>query len=104
MKIKNLSPKARKAFGQSQIDAGMAIFKAFLLLVTVLPVSFILKSLADNKDTEVTLVSSIEKMSPGVYFMLMGFIFLSLASGWLLRKNGLKHIHEAEQQEALNKR
>ncbi len=99
MKLKELSPKAREAYGHSMIDAGMAIFKALILLVTVVPISVIFKSLTDNKDTQVTLVTAIERMSPGEYFMLMSFFFLSLTLGCIFRRRGLLHIHEAERRQ-----
>jgi len=98
MKPEEYSPKAREAFGKSLIDIGVSIFKGIVLLITVVPVSLILKGALEPEGVEISIVTLVESMSSGTYLLFIGFLGFSFIAGGWFRAEGLWHIHKSEVQ------
>ncbi len=97
MKISEYNPKAREAFGKSLVDIGVAIFKSLIVLFTVAPITVLLKAGLENGENQISIISLFTRMSDATYLTLIGFIAFSFFAGHFFRKEGLRHIHEAEQ-------
>ncbi|MFD1217556.1 hypothetical protein [Microbulbifer celer] len=100
MKPSEYNKEAREAFGKTLVDIGMAVFKGIILLFTIIPITAILKSIFDGPESTDTMVQAFFTMDNGTYLLLVGFIGLSFLIGHIFRKEGLKHIHAANQENA----
>lgn len=96
MKPNEYNPKAREAFGKSLIDIGVAIFKGIMLLFTVVPLSFLLKGALEGSDPQEPMSSLLHFMGSAAYFFFLGVLVLAFLLGYYFRKEGLRHLHEAE--------
>ncbi len=96
MKVAQLSPKAREAFGKSLIDVGVGIFKGIMLLFTVAPMTFLLKGGLDGANTAASFSELWKLMRSPMYFAFLALLVLAFFIGDLFRREGLRHIHEAE--------
>lgn len=96
MKPEQLNPKAREAFGKSLIDIGVSVFKGIIALITIIPITTILKGALESNVTNVSLFGVFQTMTNATYIGLILFIFLAAYIGHAFRKEGLRHIHEIE--------
>lgn len=97
MKPDQYNPKAREAFARSLIDIGAAVFKGIILLVTVVPLTAILKSALDGPGSEVSLFEIIGSLSTKTQVAIFGMMSVGLFVGHVFRKEGLRHLHEIEE-------
>ena len=103
MKPEQYNPKAREAFGKSLIDIGVAIFKGIFILFTVAPLTFILKGVADGTNKQISLSQLFGFMASTTYGFFLGVLVAALFLAMYFRKEGLRHIHEMENQHPLKK-
>ena len=96
MKPEDYNPKAREAFAKSLIDIGAAIFKSLMLLITVVPVSLVVKAALDGKDLNVSFLGMWQSFSNGTALAIGSFILIGILVGYYFRKEGLRHLHELE--------
>lgn len=96
MKPEEYNPKAREAFGNSLITIGVAIFKGIILLVTVVPLTAILKSVFDGSGDAISLFDQLATLSVGTKVLISGLLIGAFCMGHYFRKAGLKHLHEME--------
>lgn len=96
MKPDNYNPKAREAFARSLIEIGVSIFKAVILLVTALPLTFIVKGLFSGDLQQVSLLELIDSLSTTTKLSIIGLRIASFIFAHFLRKEGLRHLHELE--------
>lgn len=96
MKSENLNPRAREAFARTLIDVGVSVFKGMILLLTVIPIAAIFKSAFDGVSVEVSLIKIIGTMTIGTYVVFMALLVTAFFVGHLFRKEGLRHLHELE--------
>jgi hypothetical protein len=99
MKPENLNPKAREAFGKSLIDIGVAIFKALMLLTTVVPIAALFKAASTSPSKSVSFEEILSPLSGTTGFLLILFMGCSFLLGGWLRQEGIRHIHEIEEDE-----
>jgi hypothetical protein len=96
MKPEQYKKKAREAFAKSLIEIGVAVFKGIILLITVVPLTAVLKGAFDGTENEVSLPQIIGTLS----FETKAAILVLMAGGFyvghFLRKEGLRHLHEIE--------
>ena len=95
MKVSQLNPKAREAFGKSLVDVGVGIFKGIMLLFTVAPMTFLLKSGLEGANAVEALAKFWGFMRSPMYFAFLGFLLAAFFVGEKFRREGLRHIHEA---------
>lgn len=98
MKPEQYNPKAREAFGKSLIDVGVGIFKGIMLLFTVAPMAFLLKGGVDGTNKNISIPELFAFMGSPSYLGFLGFLVLAFVVGHYFRKEGLRHIHEIENQ------
>lgn len=98
MEPEQYNPKAREAFGRSLIEIGVAISKGLILLFTVVPMAAIIKSIFDGSKS-ISLVSVTSSLSVDTQAVILFFIIVSFIAGHFFRKEGLRHLHELEQNE-----
>jgi hypothetical protein len=96
MKSDDLNPKAREAFARTLIDVGVSVFKGIILLLTVIPIAAIFKSAFDGVSIEVSLIRIMGSMTSGTYITLLVLLIAAFFIGHLFRKEGLRHLHEIE--------
>lgn len=96
MKPEKLNPKAREAFAKTLIDVGVSVFKGIILLLTVIPIAAIFKSAFDGVSIEVSLIKIIGSMTISTYITLLALLITAFFIGHLFRKEGLRHLHEIE--------
>ena len=94
MKPEEYNPKAREAFGKTLIDVGVSITKGIVLLFTVVPTALIIKIIIEPEGVYEFKV--LEVLNNGISIYLMIFIALSFLVGHFCRTEGLRHIHELE--------
>ncbi len=102
MKPENLNPKAREAFAKSLIDTGVAMFKALMLLITVVPIAALFKAASTSLGKSVSFIEILAPLSGVTGFLIMLFMVLSFGFGGWLRQEGIRHIHEIEENEKNN--
>lgn len=95
MKLSELNSKGKEAFGKSLIDVSTAIFKAMILLFTVVPLVFIVQNLIENKESQTSIKEAFNNMSESTFWLIIFFYGISFFAAHLLRNSGLKQIHEA---------
>lgn len=78
----------------------MAVFKGIILIFTIIPITAILKAIFDSSDSTESMIQEFFSMDDGTYLLLIAFIALSFTIGHIFRKEGLRHIHEANQGDA----
>lgn len=98
MKPEELNPKAREAFGKSLIDIGVAIFKALMLLITVVPLAALLKAMFVEPTTTISWGSILAPFSGLSGLLIIIFLGASFLLGAHLRQEGIRHIHEIEEE------
>lgn len=98
MKPENLNPKAREAFAKTLIEVGVSIFKAIILLVTIAPISVIFKSAFDGKSSNISLLEMAASISGGTQVFLLAILSAAFILGHFFRREGLRHLHELENQ------
>jgi hypothetical protein len=96
MKPEQYNPKAREAFGKSLIDIGVGIFKGIMLLFTVAPMTFLLKSAMDGTSKSVSMYELFAFMSSDSYIAFLALLAVAFFVGHYFRKEGLRHINEIE--------
>lgn len=96
MKPEKLNPKAREAFAKTLIDVGVSVFKGIILLLTVIPIAAIFKSAFDGVSIEISLIKIIGSMTISTYITLLALLIIAFFIGHLFRKEGLRHLHEIE--------
>ncbi len=96
MKTHEYNPKAREAFGKSLIDVSTAIFKAMILLFTVVPLAFVVKNIIENNEKQFSIISSLQSLNNDTFIVILVFYVISFFAAHLLRNEGLKQIHESE--------
>lgn len=96
VKPEDYNPVAREAFGRSLIDIGVSIFKGVVLLLTVVPLAAIFKSAFDRGE-EVSFLAIVNNLSPGTQWLFIGLLGVAFVSGYVFRKEGLRHLHELEE-------
>jgi hypothetical protein len=96
MKPDNYNPKAREVFGKSLIDIGVAIFKSIILLITVAPLAAIMQSGFKGEKESISIFEIWLSLSSGTQWTFVIFLILSFIAGALFRQEGLRHIHELE--------
>jgi hypothetical protein len=96
MKPDDYNPKAREAFGKTLIDISVAIFKGVILLVTVVPLTSILQVALSGNKVPVSLFDMIDSLSTGTKWTFFLLLVVAFVAGLSLRKEGLRHIHELE--------
>ena len=92
----NYNPKAREAFGRSLIEIGNAINKGMVLLFTVLPVTIVLRGVVFPDGEQFDIIEMLGNFTFTSYIALLVFIVIAFGLGHHFRKEGLRHIHEAE--------
>lgn len=97
MKPNQYNPTAREAFGRSLIDIGVAIFKNLMLVFTVIPLAALLKAALGGDETDGSVIHGLLSLSGGSQVLILGFIIASFVIGHIFRKEGLRHLHELEQ-------
>lgn len=103
MKLSELNPKAKEAFGKSLIDVSTAIFKSMILLFTVVPLIFIVQNVIENKESQISIAEAFQKMSDSTFWLIIVFYTISFFAAYFLKNEGLKQIHEASELEKLPK-
>lgn len=96
MKPKDMNPKAREAFGKTLIDIGVAIYKSIMLLLLVFPVTVILKGALEGKESTVSIYDVVNSFSDETKYTLVILIVVAVVAAEFFRREGLKHIHEVE--------
>ncbi|MBE7374748.1 MULTISPECIES: hypothetical protein [Pseudomonadaceae] len=102
MKPENLNPKAREAFAKTLIEVGVSIFKAIILLVTIAPISVIFKSAFDGESSNISFLEIAASISGGTQIILLVMLSAAFILGHLFRREGLRHLHELENQSEHN--
>lgn len=98
MKPEKLNPKAREAFAKTLIEVGVSIFKAIILLVTVAPISLILKGAFDGEASNISFLEIAASISDGAKITLLVMLSIAFILGHFFRREGLRHLHELENQ------
>ncbi len=98
MKPEQYNPKAREAFGKTLIDIGVSIIKGIFLLLTVVPLGFIIKGVTDESSVSISLTGFMTFLSSPVYLVFLVLLGGGFILGNHFRKEGLRHIHEIENQ------
>jgi len=96
MKVSQLNPKAREAFGKSLIDIGVGVFKGIMLLITIAPMTFLLKGGLDGADTAASFSELWRFMRSPMYFAFLALLAFAFFIGDWFRREGLRYIHETE--------
>ncbi len=97
MKIEDYGPKAREAFGKTLIDISVSIYKGVILLFTVLPLAAIAKSVfVDGSVHAISLYEVIDGQPTSTKVSLFILLATAFIAAHYYRKEGLRHIHEAE--------
>ncbi|WP_155826457.1 hypothetical protein [Vreelandella zhanjiangensis] len=96
MKIEEYNSKAREAFGKTLVELGVAVFKGIILLITIIPLGFIAKTIAEENENPISFIEFISSMSNETYLTFIILLSISFILGHALRKEGLRHIHESE--------
>lgn len=99
MKLSELNSKGKEAFGKSLIDVSTAIFKSMILLFTVVPLVFIVQSVIENKEGQLSIYQALQNVSDGTFWLIIIFYSISFVVAHILRKRGLIHIHDAAELE-----
>ncbi len=94
MKPEEYNPKAREAFGKTLIDVGVSITKGIFLLFTVVPTALIIKIVIEPEGIHEFKI--LEVLNSEIFIFLLIFIALSFLVGHVCRAEGLRHIHELE--------
>ncbi|MDA0148452.1 hypothetical protein [Vibrio sp. LaRot3] len=98
MKADDYNPKARELFGKTLVDIGVSIYKGLMLLLTIVPLSFIAKVTVEKGEKPLSFLDFISSMSVGTYLTFLSLLTISFALAYHLRKEGLRHIHESEEE------
>lgn len=96
MKPEHYNPKAREAFGKSLIDIGVGIYKGIMLLVTLVPMTFVLNCGLQGIDALESFRKLFLFMGTPAYFIFLGLLPIAFYFGEKFRREGLRHIHEIE--------
>jgi ABC-type long-subunit fatty acid transport system fused permease/ATPase subunit len=99
VKFEDMNNLAKEAFAKSQIDIGVGIFKAIMLLVLVFPITLIIKEGVDGKTSPITPQDVLNSLDPTTYVTLISFLGGALVLAILLRNSGLKYLNKIEQTE-----
>lgn len=102
MKPEEYNPKAREAFGQLLIDIGVSIFKAIMLFMTVVPLAALAKGVFLPHEQNVSVWEALVSISPGTQALIFALLIGSFWLGYYFWKEGLRHIHELENQNQEN--
>ena len=97
MKPEHYNSKAREAFAKSLIDTGVAIFKGVLLLIILLPISYIVKAGLDGRNASVDEVLS--SISSGTFLIVLVLLIIGVVLGVWFRNEGVRHLHEMENEQ-----
>lgn len=97
IKPEDLNPKAKEAFAKSLIDNGVAIFKAILLTILILPITLIIKT-ETSQSSSISVIEVLGSMSSATFILLLSLISVGFVSATYLRSAGVKLLHEMEQQ------
>ncbi|GLO61049.1 hypothetical protein MACH09_15570 [Vibrio sp. MACH09] len=96
MKADDYNPKAREVFGKTLVDTGVSIYKGLILLLTIVPLSFIAKVTVEKDKISLSFLEFIGSMSFATYVIFLSLLAISFVLAYYLRKEGLRHIHESE--------
>lgn len=96
MKIKEYTPKARAAFGQTLVEIGQSIFKGIILLLTIFPLSYIIRTTLEKSEEPLSFFTMVDSMTNGSKVLFLLLLIISFILGDFFRSQGLKHIHQSE--------
>ena len=97
MKIDDLSPKAREAFGKTLIDISLAIYKGVILLITVVPLAAIFKSaFSENQPDMQSIYEMLDGLSSSTKISIIALLAVAFLIAHYFRAEGIKHIHNSE--------
>lgn len=96
MKPEDYNAKARQKFGETLVDIGVTIFKGIMLLFTVIPMTFIVNNSLAKDQVEFSITDILKFMSSATYLIFLLLLSLAFIIGYFFRKEGLRHIHESE--------
>ena len=94
MNPEHYNTKAREAFAKSLIDTGVAIFKGVLLLIILMPITYIIKAGLDGRNASIDKV--LNSISFGTSLIVLFLVIIGVVLGILLRNEGVRHLHEME--------
>ncbi len=97
MKVSELNPTARAAFGQSLVDIGVSVLRAIVMLITVAPLTLAFAWIFQHPGENIGIVEAWFSVSGEVSLSVLACLTLSFAAGLSLRDQGLKHIHRASE-------
>jgi hypothetical protein len=96
MKPEQYSPKAREAFGKSLLDMSSAIANGVVVLIILVPLSLIWKGAFDVSSPVLNAERFWAFMRSPAYFIFLILFAAAVLFAVYARKEGLRHVHEAE--------
>jgi len=95
MSLEKYNPKAREAFANSRIAIGSAVFKSTILLILVAPITVVVKSIIEGKDS-LSIFDTFVSVSISTWFTLVFLILGAMVIGSVIEGIGFKHLNKLE--------
>lgn len=93
MKFEDYNSRAQEALGQSFMEISNDIFKKLILLVTIVPITAILKVAFDGDKDKTPIFLIFQKMSAPTYLVFLIFVSMTFWLALDIRKKGLWWLH-----------